>query len=107
MKIISKRERGYRFYSEKYDLNGAYAGKKDVPIGVLILYVLVKKCDVSDHVQVEEESTAENDYAEEDSVPEDEELSVDDEQSDELFDDVGVHTYELIVSDVTLHDIWV
>ena len=47
MKIISKRERGYRFYSEKYDLNGAYAGKKDVPIGVLILYVLVKKCDIS------------------------------------------------------------
>ena len=29
MKIISKRERGYRFYIEKYDLNGAYAGKKD------------------------------------------------------------------------------
>lgn len=47
MKIICKRERGYRFYSEKYDLNGAYAGKKDVPIGVLILYVLVKKCDVT------------------------------------------------------------
>lgn len=42
MKIISKREKGYRFYSEKYDLNGAYAGKKDVPIGVLILYALVK-----------------------------------------------------------------
>lgn len=46
MKIISKRERGYRYYSEKYDLNGAYAGKKDVPVGLLILYVLVKKCGV-------------------------------------------------------------
>ena len=49
MKIISKRERGYRYYSEKYDLNGAYAGKKGVPVGVLILYVLVKKCDVVFH----------------------------------------------------------
>ena len=46
MKIIGKRERGYRFYSEKYDLNGVYAGKKDVPIGVLILYALVKNSDV-------------------------------------------------------------
>ena len=46
MKIISKREKGYRFYSETYDLNGAYAGKKDVPIGVLILYALVKNCDI-------------------------------------------------------------
>lgn len=46
MKIISKRERGYRLYSEKYDLNGAYFGKKGVPIGVLILYVLVKKSDI-------------------------------------------------------------
>ena len=55
----------------------------------------------NDHVQIEEESTAANDYVEEDSVLEDEVLSVDDEQSNELFDDVGVHTYELIVSDVT------
>ena len=47
MRIISQREKGYRFYSEKYDLNGAYTGKKDVPIGVLILYALVQKCDIT------------------------------------------------------------
>ncbi len=49
MKIISKREKGYRFYSEKYDLNDAYAGKKGVPVGLLILYVLVRECNVVFH----------------------------------------------------------
>lgn len=46
MKILKKKERGYRFYSEKYDLNGAFAGKSGVPIGVLILYSLVKNIHV-------------------------------------------------------------
>lgn len=45
MRILKKKERGYRFYSEKYDLNGAYAGQNDIPIGVLLLYVLVKNTD--------------------------------------------------------------
>lgn len=47
MKILKKRERGYRFYIEKYDLNGAYAGKAGVPLGVLILFALVKDCGIS------------------------------------------------------------
>lgn len=47
----------------------------------------------NDHVLIEEESAAENDYAEEDSVLEGEELSIDEEQSGKMFDDVGVHTY--------------
>lgn len=47
MKIIKKKERGYRFYSEKYDLNMAYAGKSGVPIGVLLLYVLLHDCELS------------------------------------------------------------
>lgn len=46
MKIIKKKERGYRFYSEKYDLNGSYAGQGDLPIGVLLLYVLVRDSDI-------------------------------------------------------------
>lgn len=45
MKIIKKKERGYRYYSEKMDLSEAYAGKKGVSSGTLILYVLVKDCD--------------------------------------------------------------
>lgn len=46
VKILKKKERGYRSYSEKTDLNGAYAGKRGVPLGILILYVLVNDCDV-------------------------------------------------------------
>ncbi len=45
MKIIKKKEQGYRFCSEKMDLSEAYAGKKGVSLGTLILYVLVKDCD--------------------------------------------------------------
>jgi len=45
LRIIKKKERGYRFFSEKYDLSGSYAGKQGIAIGVLLLYILVKTKD--------------------------------------------------------------
>lgn len=45
MRIIKKKERGYRFFSEKYDLSGSYAGKEGISIGVLLLYILVQEKD--------------------------------------------------------------
>lgn len=47
MKIIKKKERGYRSFIEKYDLNGSYAGQRGIPIGVLLLYILVENAEVS------------------------------------------------------------
>lgn len=45
LRIIKKKERGYRFFSEKYDLSGSYAGKEGISIGVLLLYILVQEKD--------------------------------------------------------------
>lgn len=45
MKIIKKKERGYRSFSEKYDLSGCYAGKSNIPIGILLLYILDQSTD--------------------------------------------------------------
>lgn len=45
MRILKKKERGYRSFSEKYDLSGSYAGKNGVPIGVLLLYILNESKD--------------------------------------------------------------
>lgn len=42
MKIIKKKEREDSFFIEKYDLNGAYAGQRDIPIGVMLLYILIE-----------------------------------------------------------------
>lgn len=46
MKILKRKERGYRFFSEKYDLNGSYAGRRGVPIGLLLLYILATDTEV-------------------------------------------------------------
>lgn len=45
MKVLKKKGRGYRSFSEKYDLSGCYAGKQGIPIGVLLLYILVQSTD--------------------------------------------------------------
>lgn len=42
MKIIMKRERGKQWYNEKYDLNEAYAGIPEIPVGILLLYIFMK-----------------------------------------------------------------
>ncbi len=46
MRILKRKEQGYRFNFERFDLNGVYAGKKSIPVGILILYVLVNDCNV-------------------------------------------------------------
>lgn len=46
MKILMKKERGYQSFIERYDLNEAYAGCENVPIGVLILFSLVKESEI-------------------------------------------------------------
>lgn len=47
MNILKKKERGYQSFSEKYDLNNAYAGCPGVPVGVLLLYLLAQDSEVT------------------------------------------------------------
>ena len=46
MRILKKKERGYRSFSEKYDLSGAYAGKYGRSLGVLLLFILSTRYDI-------------------------------------------------------------
>lgn len=46
MKILNKKTRVYSSYIEKYELNGVYAGQKDIPIGTLILYIIAQQPDI-------------------------------------------------------------
>ncbi len=45
MKVLKQKERGYHFFSEKLDLNGVYAGRSDIPIGVLLIDILSSTSD--------------------------------------------------------------
>lgn len=46
---IEKKERGYRSFTEEYDLSGCYAGKHGVPIGVLLLFLLEQDAEFEFH----------------------------------------------------------
>lgn len=65
MKILQRKERGYCSFIEKYNLCGAYAGKKGIPIGVLLLYIFLKRDDLK---FIEMTAEAESEVGEEHNI---------------------------------------
>lgn len=95
MKIVEKKVRGYRSYIEKYDLSGAYAGKHEIPIGVILLYILSKRKDI-DSIEITAESKG--DIGEERNI-----IHISKIKNADIFEDLDAFSDFLMSKDL---DIW-